>query len=207
MSESEYWSAFVRAYRKKHKLTQTALAAQLAVKQQSVSRWEQGKQLPDIPSQKKLKALLGALPLMAEADWLFRVTHSHGEEALVRPDGFIIALSPSIRAQWSLPDTFSGATIGDFLPGMDHIRAAEYARYGLDSFFDSGIFGGALRHLYIVVDFRAQGRFHCKAYDLWPIVTAENKILSHVVGYDAPRPDDADQVEQFRIRHLEMCQA
>lgn len=204
MSDTEFWSAYVRAYRKRNKLTQAALAAQLDVQQQSVSRWEQGKQLPDISSQKKLKAVLGLTPLMAEADWVFRVSHSHGEEALVRPDGSIIAFSPSVRAQWNLPDNFQSAKIDDFLPGMKHIRAAEYARFGLQNVFETGIFEGAVRHVYIALDFRALGRLHCKAYDLWPIVTAENKVLSHVVGYDIPWPDDADAVTHFRIRKLEM---
>lgn len=204
MSGAEFWSSFIRAYRKRHKLTQAQLAAQLGVKQQSVSRWEQGRQIPDFASQQKLRTVLGHMPLMSEADWVFRVTHSHGEEALVRPDGLIIALSPAIRAMWALPADFPGVMVKDFLPGIEEVRAAEYARYGLNDFFATGIFEGAVRHLYLVLDFRAFGRVHCKGYDLWPVVTAENTVLSHVAGYDVPRPDDADQVEHFRIRKLEM---
>jgi transcriptional regulator with XRE-family HTH domain len=82
MSTDSVWRNLIVGYRKKHALTQAGAAARLNVSQQTISRWESGKQEPDPEAQAALRQELGILALTSREAWIQRVALSAGREYL-----------------------------------------------------------------------------------------------------------------------------
>lgn len=90
------WAREIRRYRETAGLLQGALAELLSVTQATVSRWESGRQRPDLVSQQRLRPLLWSNGLSSDALLLHTVTHSPAASSLCDREGRLLAASRSI---------------------------------------------------------------------------------------------------------------
>lgn len=91
------WAKLIRNYRREKRLTQISFSEILGVDQATVSRWERGSQVPDIPTQSKVLSMVfpdhGALLSLIQA-----VRYAHGYMSVIRHDGIVLAMSQAMTA-------------------------------------------------------------------------------------------------------------
>jgi transcriptional regulator with XRE-family HTH domain len=87
------WAREIRKYREAHGLRQEALAEKLGVSQATISRWESGRQRPDIESQSHLRPLLWSGLIGGEALMLHAVRAAPTICAVADRQGRLLAAS------------------------------------------------------------------------------------------------------------------
>lgn len=206
MRSVSIWGAYISAYRKANRLTQEQLAERLNVTPQTISRWESGKQEPDIISQRALRQVVQPSFAATREQWVYRVNHSNGREILIDASERIIGLSDKVRAFWNLPrQDYMDVDVLAFVPGGRENGDREFARVGIGNMKEIGLFSGGVRHVFIWVDLWRDGVSLSRGYDIWPVSTSDGYALGHYVGSDIPPPDGPPQPDGFVIRHCEVA--
>jgi transcriptional regulator with XRE-family HTH domain len=206
MADTSIWGAYIAAYRKSNRLTQEQLAERLNVTPQTVSRWEAGKQAPDIVSQGALRQVIQPSFAATRQQWVYRVNHSNGYEILIDSNERIVALSDKVRAFWNRPlKDYLNVDVLEFLPGGRDGGAQEFARVGIGNMAAIGLFSGGVRHIFIWVDFWRGGVSLSRGYDIWPVTTADGDALGHYVGSEIPPPEGPPKPDGFVIRRCEVA--
>ncbi len=132
------WAREIRRYRESHGLLQQDLAANLGVSQATISRWESGRQRPDIDSQKTLRPLIWDGLVGSDALLLHAVATAPTITALCDHKARLLAVSPSVAEAFDiqiLPGTRTKLDMERISPGGHQVfRAAR----------DGGLFEGLI---------------------------------------------------------------
>jgi transcriptional regulator with XRE-family HTH domain len=174
MSTESVWRNLIVGYRKKHALTQADAAARFNVSQQTISRWESGKQEPDPDAQTVLRQELGILAFTMREAWIQRVSMSAGREYLFERGWRFIAVSGKIsQAEVFIDPQFLGKPLNGvpFFADIAH------------SLNVTGLFDGTARLVRLRADFDLDNRSVGRVFDLWPVLTGTDEILVHAIGY------------------------
>jgi transcriptional regulator with XRE-family HTH domain len=205
MADDSMWALYVRSYRRTQMLTQTEFADRFGVTPPTVSRWESGRQEPSLEVQKILLNLFDIRRLMTETAWRERVNSAHNHELLFAPDRGLIAVSLAACEVQGLSSAMATSRPArEFLPGGAAAIARELSPFGFASFSEMGLYSGLARQVYLRVDMRLASGVQCWSIDVWPVLSADDKSLAHVVGLSLPLCDDADAVVDLRIRVCEV---
>ncbi|HAH08950.1 MAG TPA: hypothetical protein DCL54_17055 [Alphaproteobacteria bacterium] len=195
MRDERVWRDLLIAYRKKHSLTQSELADRLAVSQQTVSRWESGKQFPDAETQASLRPIIGLLDLSTRESWINRVSLSAGREHLFERGWRFIANSQKILEIGGIPAAeLVGHTAYEFpifqsvLPRVD----------------EAGLFDGQAKLVRIVAEFHFATRSAGRRIDLWPIVTCTDEILVHAIAHPFAVKRLPDTVPATTVKEIDI---
>lgn len=92
---AEDWGAQLRRFRRSRALKQSALAEMIGVDQATVSRWETGRQSPDLGMQRRLRGLMRRMEPREEALLKHWINASVGYTVLCDQDRIVRAASPS----------------------------------------------------------------------------------------------------------------
>src|SRR3954469_15191294 len=95
---NEGWSEQLRRFRRHRALKQTALADMLGVDQATVSRWESGRQTPDLGMQRRLCELMRRAEPRKDTLLKHVIDTSVGFTVLSDDDRNIVSASPSFCA-------------------------------------------------------------------------------------------------------------
>src|SRR5690606_31241240 len=93
--ETEGWGPQIRRFRRLRAIKQNALAEQLGVDQATVSRWESGRQMPDLGMQRRLRALMRGAEPRDEVLLKHWIDTALGYTMLTDAQRIIVAASPS----------------------------------------------------------------------------------------------------------------
>jgi transcriptional regulator with XRE-family HTH domain len=177
MKDGENWPELIAHYRTRHKLTQAEFAENLKVTQQTVSRWESGKQTPDPDTQQLLRSVVGLTSLSTRAAWQQRVSLSWGLEGLFDKTWRCLSISEKLVQLVSVtPDMVVGKSLTDLAGIRQH--AAILATM---PFFEGGI-----RVLKARALFRLSSTHFAADVELWPVLTSGDEIIAHVVAHPLP---------------------
>lgn len=205
MSDGPFWAAYVSAFRRDNRMTQEQLAEKLNVSSQTISRWEAGRQTPDLVSQKTLRGVIKPSAQGSTAYWKDRVDNTHGFEILVDRNEAILAISDKVRAYWRYPrDEYLDRRVGSFLPGGAGDGGRELSRFGVKSLGEIGLFTGSVAQVFLVVDYVLNGRGQSRAYDIWPVLTSDDVAAAHFVGHAVDTPNGLPPGDGFTIRTCEV---
>jgi DNA-binding XRE family transcriptional regulator len=174
MDEQSVWRDLLLGYRKKHVLTQADAALRLKVSQQTISRWESGKQEPDPGAQMTLRSELGLLSLTMRDHWIHRISMSAGREHLFAKGWKILAISEKIKeAKGYLDADMVGRTLAEIPFFAPLVAVLER----------SGLFEGETKHYKVKTELHFLKRSVGRVVDYWPILTGTDEILVHGVAY------------------------
>lgn len=176
MSQNSLWRDLILGYRKKHALTQAEAAERLKVSQQTISRWESGKQEPDQTAQATLRSELGILSLTLRDAWIQRVNMSAGREYLFEQRWRFLAISPKIADGEIFMEP---ALIGKSILDVPFFDALAKVLEGFD------LFSGRTKLARIQAVFHLPDRSVARTFDLWPVLTGTDEILVHAIAYPA----------------------
>jgi len=118
------WAKEIRAYREREGLLQEALAEALDVSQATVSRWESGRQRPDIESQRTLRPLLWGGLVNASAVVLHAVRSAPSLSAVGDCEARLLTASPrfcSMTGWVPQPDSRVPADLASNAPASWHV--------------------------------------------------------------------------------------
>jgi transcriptional regulator with XRE-family HTH domain len=92
---SDDWTTQLRRFRRLRALKQTALAEMLGVDQATVSRWESGRQAPDLGMQRRLRSLMQHAGPRQEVLLKHWINTAIGYTSLSDENRVVVAASPS----------------------------------------------------------------------------------------------------------------
>lgn len=118
------WAKEIRAYREREGLLQEALAEALGVSQATVSRWESGRQRPDIESQQTLRPLLWGGLVNASALVLHAVRSAPSLSAVGDCEARLLTASPrfcSVTGWMPQPDARVATDLAGSAPASWHV--------------------------------------------------------------------------------------
>jgi len=191
MKASDEWPELIVRYRARHNLTQAAFADSINVTQQTVSRWESGKQTPDPEAQQLLRSVMGLTALSSKAAWQRRVSLSWGTEALFEKGWRFLAVSPRLQQ--------SAAHPGDDMVGK--------VLFDLPAFKDEAnllgrlpLFDGTIRVVKARADLYLLGNYVQADIDMWPVLTCGDEIILHIVAYHSPLSQTQPSFAGVRLR-------
>ncbi len=191
MRANDEWPELIARYRARHGLTQTAFADSISVTQQTVSRWESGKQTPDPVAQQLLRSVMGLTALSSKAAWQQRVNLAWGTEALFEKGWRFIAVSPKLQQTSGQPDD---EIIGKVLFDLPPFKS-EAPMLGRLPLFD-----GAIRVVKARADLYLSGNNFSADIDMWPVLTCSDEIILHVVAYHSPMAKAESAFTGVRLR-------
>lgn len=199
------WGKYIAAYRRLKKISQEELAEILGVSAATISRWESGRQVPDLISQEEIKKRIPLLNMSTAADWVYRVSHAHDYELLTDVASNILAFSKGAEQYWKLQSApFIGLNILEVMPGGIKAVEAEFARFGYDGDLVQQLVQGNIRQVYLTIDYNFDGKADALLCDIWVMVTPDPKTLVHYVWRSTTPPDDIASVSGLRIRECEV---
>jgi hypothetical protein len=158
-------------------------------------------QIPDATIQGKLKTQIGATALGSVAFWKHRVSHSRGHEILIDRELTVLASSKEAWPSALYGDKeIVGAKLYELVPGplAQHIDSA--GAQTIRQLQDMGFFDGLIRGVHMEIELSAPMFCQVGHMDIWPILTAEQSIIGHIVGYPASAPNPKDGFLGFRVR-------
>lgn len=177
MKANDEWPELITRYRARHRLTQAAFADSINVTQQTVSRWESGKQAPDPVAQQLLRSVMGLTALSSKAAWQQRVNISWGTEALFEKGWRFLAISPKLQQSSGQPDD---KIIGKVLFELPAFKTEAHMLGRLP------LFEGAIRVVKARADLYLMGNNFSADIDMWPVLTCGDEIIVHIVAYHSP---------------------
>jgi len=177
MKANDEWPELIARYRARHRLTQAAFADSINVTQQTVSRWESGKQTPDPVAQQLLRSVMGLTALSSKSAWQQRVNLAWGTEALFEKGWRFLAVSPKLQQASGKPDD---DVIGKVLFDLPAFKS-EAPMLGKLPIFD-----GAIRVVKARADLYLFGNNFSADIDMWPVLTCGDEIILHIVAYHSP---------------------
>jgi transcriptional regulator with XRE-family HTH domain len=192
------WRDLIVGYRKKHGLTQADAATKLRVSQQTISRWESGKQEPDASAQAALRQELGMLALTLKETWIQRVRMSAGREHLFAPGWVCIALSGRLEENEVFMDpSIVGKSLFD-VPFFAPLKPV------LER---TALFSGDTRLARLQVEFHLPTRSVGRTFDLWPVLTGTDEILVHAVAYPFAVPAANPSASGIQVTSVQIVPA
>lgn len=190
------WTDFpagLRRVRMAAGLTQSELAEMLDVDQATISRWERGAQMPDTPTQARLRELLFRGRAISDARLLHMVRSASSRMCLIDSDGKYVAMSEATReflgsGQESILETRS-PTI------REHWKAAN----------DAGFFRGELASIHGVGSVvNSEGIQTYVAWGWHPATLADDTVLMLAEVRDIDQASyERMQAQGLRITPLE----
>ena len=180
------WSDFplgLRQARIARGLSQTELAEAMGVDQATVSRWERGTQLPDLPLQTRLREFLFRGRAIQDAMVYHFVRSSPGMRILISSGGIFLAASQSCGGE-----RLEGRQISDF--GTPILRSAWHLAN------DAGFFTGAMASMRFATEIaRGSGDLLYTICAWYPVQMTDGSstLLADMAAID---------IDQFeRVRH------
>jgi hypothetical protein len=174
MASESVWREMILGYRKRYALTQADAAERLQVSQQTISRWESGKQEPEPAAQAILREHLGMVAMNLRESWVQRVTLSFGREYLFDRGWHVVALAQNADEQSML---YSRDDLGKPLFETPMFAPLQTILE------DSGLFTGETKLARLKAEFHSPELSEGRIFDFWPILTGTDEILVHGVAY------------------------
>jgi transcriptional regulator with XRE-family HTH domain len=179
MSRNENWPQLILHYRTRHGLTQTQFAESLKVTQQTVSRWESGKQTPDPEAQQLLRSVIGLTALATKSAWRERVALSCGVEALFEKGWRCLATSERLHSIAGISQSaLEGKTLAELPAPRNYAELLDKTPF----------FEGGVRVLKARAELTADHDCFVGQIDFWPVLTSGDEIVAHAVAHPAPAP-------------------
>jgi transcriptional regulator with XRE-family HTH domain len=176
------WPFILTAYRLSSGLTQESFADKVGVAPSTVSRWESGKQAPNLRTQALLRPNVLASQLRSKEEWAFRVNASFGHEMLVDGEDIVLAVSDTLVEFHQLRrDQIAGSSLGDFFRLAFSSEATSVQASVRDHARDL-FFSGSLRLIEQISDVRTPTGVVRFASELWPVVASDGEILSLIIA-------------------------
>lgn len=169
------WAAQLRRFRRLRAIKQAALAEMLGVDQATISRWESGRQLPDLGIQRRLRALMQGAGSRDETLIGHWVDAAVGNTLLVDAARSMRAASPEFRGLHGLE---SGALGGTALPMFGEEMEALWWEAVKRGFFE-----GELASVTVVSRFNLLSgeRREVPGHSLWtPIHLSSGEVLQRI---------------------------
>jgi len=194
MSHNDNWPQLIAHYRARHGLTQTEFAENLKVTQQTVSRWESGKQTPDPEAQQLLRSVIGLTALSTKAAWQQRVALAGGMEALLEKGWRCLASSDRLHALTGLsPERLVGRTLADLPAEKNYANLLDRT-----PFFDGGV-----RVLRARAEVRTKNGPLVHNVELWPVLTSGDEIVAHAVAHPVEHADSSANPQGIRFYNIQ----
>ncbi len=170
------WGAQLRRFRRLRALKQSALAELVGVDQATVSRWESGRQSPDLGTQRRLRDLMRAVEPREEILLRHWIDASVGYTVLCDEDRIVRAASPSYCAIHGVSPTevLGRSAVPAFTAELEH---------ALWVTVDRGFFEGDVASVTVVARVNAlSGRQHGMAgISVWtPVPLSDGRIFRRV---------------------------
>jgi PAS domain S-box-containing protein len=170
------WGPQIRRFRRFRALKQTALAELIGVDQATVSRWESGRQIPDLGMQRRLRDLMRRAESREEMLLKHGINAAVGYTVLCDEDRIIRAASPSFC---EIHGVSRAEIIGhSSMP----IFTAELEQM-LDITIEHGFFEGEVASATVVSRFHALSggwRNHAGMVSWTPVPLADGRILRRI---------------------------
>ena len=174
-------------------LTQSDLADMLDVDQATISRWERGAQMPDAPTQARLRDLLFRGRAISDARLVHLVRSASCRMYLVDAEGKFVAISDAARE-----------FIGAGRESLFEVHSASIPE-NWKAALDAGFFRGEVASMHGVAEVQgADGTKRAVSFSLHPATLADDTILMLAEARDIDRPAYERQRPQgLRIVPLE----
>lgn len=198
MTHNDNWPQLIAHYRARHGLTQTEFAENLKVTQQTVSRWESGKQTPDPEAQQLLRSVIGLTALSTKAAWQQRVALSGGIEALFEKGWKCLAGSDRLQAATGLsPERLAEKSLADLPTEKNYASLLDRT-----PFFDGGV-----RVLKARAEVKTQNGPLLHNIDLWPVLTSGDEIVAHAIAHPVEAPHSGGNSHDVRLFDIQAVMA
>lgn len=182
MPDQFNWPQLVSTFRRRIGLTQDGFARKLGVSHAAVSRWESGKNLPDLRTQILIHQDLRSMQLQSKEEWIFRVASSYGHEILFDHKESILSVSDVlVTFHQTSREQIVGSTLTDFFRGFFSTDASVVHATTRDQ-LSSAFFSGGIRVIHQISDVRVPTGVVRFSSDFWPVVTSDDEILALVVA-------------------------
>lgn len=176
------WPSLISAYRLRSGLSQQSFAEKMGVTPSTVSRWESGKQVPNMSARALLRPDVVASQLRSKEGWAFRVNASFGHEMLVDGEDIVLAVSQTLVEFHQLRrDQIAGSSLDSFFRLAFSSDATSVQASVRDRARDL-FFSGGLRLMEQISDVRTPTGVVRFASELWPVVASDGEILSLIIA-------------------------
>jgi transcriptional regulator with XRE-family HTH domain len=193
------WPLLVSSYRINAGLTQQDLAYKFGVTASTVSRWESGKQIPDLKAQSLINNKVNSINLQTKEEWIFRVNTSFGHEILFDSKDVILAVSDVlVRFHKIDREHIAGTTLTMFFRSVFATEASVVHATTRDV-MNSAFFSGGIRSIRQISDVRVPGGVVRFSSDFWPIVTCEDEILALIVANRLGPSPEPELCRSYRL--------
>lgn len=171
--DAEAWGAQLRRFRRLRAIKQNALAEQLGVDQATVSRWESGRQIPDLGMQRRLRALMRGAGPRDEVLLKHWIDTALGYTTLTDAQRTILAASPSFCVLHEVaPSEIVGmSAVPSFTEEMERLWWIAV---------ENGFFDGEIASVTVVSRFNtlSGGRTYLGAISVWtPVNLRAGEVL------------------------------
>jgi DNA-binding XRE family transcriptional regulator len=193
------WPSLISAYREGFGITQQAFAAKMEVSPATISRWESGKQEPNLKMKSLLRPALVAAQLRSKDEWVFRVNASAGHEMLFDGDDIVLAVSDVLVNfhKMSRDKIVGSELVSFFCIAFSNEAAAVHAR-SRDQVRDE-FFSGGSRLIEQITDVRTSNGVIRFASEIWPVPTSDGEILALVMASKLGPSPEPDLCQSYRL--------
>lgn len=193
------WPLLVSSYRLTLGVTQEVLASKFCVTTSTVSRWESGRQVPDLKAQLRIQNDLTSTQLKSRQEWIFRVNSSFGHEILFDAKEVILATSDIFLEFHSLTrEQIAGTDLTHFFRSVFSADASVVHETTRDQ-MRSAFFSGGIRHICQISDVRTPAGVVRFSSDFWPVVTCDDEILALVVANRLGPSPEPELCQSYRL--------
>jgi transcriptional regulator with XRE-family HTH domain len=170
------WGPQIRRFRRFRALKQSALAEMIGVDQATVSRWESGRQVPDLGMQRRLRDMIRTPDSREEELLKHSINAGLGYTVLCDENRIIRAVSRSFcdAHQISQNDAIGKSSEPVFTPEVDRLHHISV---------EQGFFDGDVASIVIVGRYHALGgawRNRCGIVSWTPVPLTDGRILRRV---------------------------
>jgi transcriptional regulator with XRE-family HTH domain len=163
-------------------MSQQSFADKMGVTPSTVSRWESGKQAPNLKTQAALRPDMVESQFRSKEEWVFRVNASSGHEMLFDSNDIILAVSDVlVRFHSMRRDQIVGSSLAQFFRVAFSPEASASYSTMRDRVRDD-FFSGGLRLLAQISDVRVPSGIVRFFSDVWPVVASDGEILALVIA-------------------------
>jgi transcriptional regulator with XRE-family HTH domain len=171
----------------------------MGVTPSTVSRWESGKQAPNIQAQAALRPDMVASQFRSKEEWIFRVNASCGHEILFDSDDIILAVSDVlVKFHAMRRDQIVGLNLAQFFREAFSVSAAATHSKMRDQVRDA-FFSGGLRLIEQISDVKTPSGVVRFSSEIWPVVAGDGEILALLIASKLGHSPEPNLCASYRL--------